>query len=64
MTANVGNLDRIARILIGVALIAASLVGVIGLWGVIGFVPLATGVFRFCPAYRLFGLNTCASAHS
>jgi uncharacterized membrane protein YfcA len=64
MTANVGNLDRMARIIAGLGLIAASLGGVIGLWGLIGLVPLATGVFRFCPAYRLVGLSTCASAHS
>ncbi len=62
MNANVGKIDRSARIVVGLVLIAATLGGVIGLWGLIGVVPLATGVFRFCPAYRLIGLNTCASA--
>lgn len=38
-----------------------SFTGVIGLWGLIGVVPLATGVFRFCPAYPLLGINTCKS---
>ena len=61
MEANVGTIDRAARIVIGLALIAGALSGVIGLWGWIGVVPLATGVFRFCPAYRLFGLNTCSN---
>lgn len=56
---NVGSLDRIIRVVAGVALIGASLSGVIGLWGWIGLVPLATGLFRFCPAYRPFGLSTC-----
>jgi len=56
---NVGSIDRIVRILVGVALIAASLFGTIGAWGWIGMIPLATGLFRICPAYRLFGLSTC-----
>lgn len=59
MKANVGTLDRSLRIAAGLILIALSLAGVIGLWGWIGVVPLATGVFRFCPAYPLLGINTC-----
>jgi hypothetical protein len=61
MEANVGTIDRAARIVIGLALIAGALSGMIGAWGWIGVVPLATGAFRFCPAYRLFGLNTCSA---
>ncbi len=61
MEANVGTIDRAARIVIGLALIAGALSGMIGAWGWIGVVPLATGVFRFCPAYRLIGLNTCSA---
>jgi hypothetical protein len=59
MSSNVGGLDRILRIVAGVALIGAAAAGLIGAWGYIGIVPLATGLFRFCPAYRLVGLNTC-----
>lgn len=59
MQANVGPLDRSLRIAAGLVLIALSLAGVIGLWGWIGVVPLATGIFRFCPAYPLLGINTC-----
>lgn len=59
MKANVGSIDRTIRILVGLALIAAALLGVIGAWGWIGLVPLATGVFRFCPAYLPFGIRTC-----
>lgn len=62
MITNVGAYDRIARIAVGVALIGASVVGYIGPWGWIGLVPLATGVFRFCPAYLPFGLSTCSPA--
>lgn len=59
MQQNVGTTDRILRIAFGVALIAASVLGYIGPWGWIGLVPIATGVFRFCPAYWPFGLSTC-----
>ena len=64
MLQNVGTVDRVIRILAGLALIGASLLGYIGLWGWIGVVPLATGVFRFCPAYLPFGTSTCANRTS
>jgi Protein of unknown function (DUF2892) len=60
MIQNVGTVDRVIRILAGSALIAASLLGYIGAWGWIGVVPLATGLFRVCPAYLPFGLSTCS----
>jgi hypothetical protein len=59
MKANVGNVDRLMRILIGLGLIAATLLGAIGSWGWLGVIPLATGVFHFCPAYFPFGWSTC-----
>lgn len=59
MNHNVGSIDRTLRIAAGSALVIATLAGSIGLWGWIGLVPIATGVFRFCPAYLPFGLSTC-----
>lgn len=59
MKANIGTLDRIARIAIGIVLIALAATGTIGLWGWIGIAPLLTGLFRFCPAYTLLGINSC-----
>jgi hypothetical protein len=59
MNANVGSIDRTIRILIGASLIGLALFGVIGAWGWLGVIPLATGAFRFCPAYLPFGLRTC-----
>ncbi|HEY1028481.1 MAG TPA: DUF2892 domain-containing protein [Pseudomonas sp.] len=59
MKANVGTLDRSLRIAVGLLLIALSLGGVIGPWGWIGVLPLATGILRFCPAYPLLGIDTC-----
>jgi hypothetical protein len=58
MTPNVGNTDRIIRILAGIALIAWALAGGPA-WAWIGVLPLATGLFRICPAYSLLGINTC-----
>jgi Inner membrane protein YgaP-like, transmembrane domain len=59
MKLNVGGIDRILRIVVGLALIGMTLSGVVGVWGWIGVVPLVTGIFKFCPAYAIFGMNTC-----
>jgi hypothetical protein len=60
MKANVGGIDRILRIVAGLALIALAAVGTVGLWGyIVGAIVLATGLFRFCGAYTLLGINTC-----
>ena len=59
MKVNVGGADRILRIVVGLALILLVLTGQIGAWGWIGVVPLATGLFRMCPLYSVFGMNTC-----
>jgi membrane-associated protease RseP (regulator of RpoE activity) len=58
MKANVGGPDKIIRVAAGVALIAFTLLGIIGAWGWIGLVPLLTGLFNFCPLYTLLGVNT------
>lgn len=59
MKFNVGGIDRILRILVGVVLIALAATGTVGWWGYLGVIPLLTGVFRFCPAYPLLGMSTC-----
>jgi len=59
MKTNVGSLDRILRVLIGVLLLALTATGTIGLWGWIGVVPLATAALGTCPLYTLLGLSTC-----
>ncbi len=62
MNKNIGTLDRTLRIGAGLTLIALSATGSVGPWGWIGIVPLATGLFRWCPAYTLFGIKTCKTA--
>jgi hypothetical protein len=59
MKANVGGIDRILRIAVGALLIVLAALNVIGLWGYLGVALVASGLFRFCPAYLLFGLSTC-----
>lgn len=56
---NVGSADRIVRAVVGLALIAMAVFGQGMAWGWIGLVPLATSVVSYCPAYSIFGLNTC-----
>lgn len=59
MKTNVGAVDRVLRIAVGAILIVAALLGQIGVWGWLGLIPLATGLFRICPGYSLFGVRTC-----
>lgn len=61
MTANMGDTDRYIRIAVGCALIIWGLMGG-PLWALLlGVVPLATALFRFCPAYSILKMNTCAT---
>jgi hypothetical protein len=64
MIQNVGSIDRLIRIAAGGGLIAAAAFGIIGSWGWIGLVPLATGLVRICPAYLPFGLSTCKAGEA
>jgi len=59
MKTNVGGIDRVLRIVAGVILVALAVTGTIGAWGYLGLIVLATGVFSFCGAYTLLGINTC-----
>lgn len=57
---NVGNLDRVLRIILGLALIGLALAGSIGVWGYLGIVPLVTGIAARCPVYSACGISTTA----
>ena len=64
MTINVGTFDRIARIVLGIALLAFALgyiaPGTSWNWiGWIGVVPVLTAAFGYCPAYSFFGMSSC-----
>jgi sulfite exporter TauE/SafE len=60
MKANVGNVDRWIRIILGVVIIVLGIV-YRNWWGLIGIIPILTGIFRICPAYIPFGIKTCKS---
>jgi len=68
MTANIGTIDRILRFVLGVVLIAAPFVGNLAFFQstlatvitvVVGIVLVATSAMKFCPMYRVLGMNTC-----
>ena len=55
---NVGNIDRVVRMLAGLLLIGLAFNGTIGTWGYLGIVPLLTGVVAWCPLYSILGLKS------
>ena len=59
MNANVGGSDKWLRILGGSFLLGLVMVGAVGSWGLIGLVPLATGLFERCGLYSMIGMSTC-----
>jgi hypothetical protein len=62
MTKNVGGIDRILRIVVGIALLAGFFLNSGGSYSwlyLIGIVPLLTGLFSTCALYSLIGVNTC-----
>lgn len=61
MKTNVGGIDRVLRIVVGLGLVGATLAGAIGAWGWLGVLVAATGVIGFCPAYLPFGFRSCST---
>jgi hypothetical protein len=59
MIINEGKWDRIARMILGVAIMALAVVGPKTPWGLLGLIPFLTGAIGFCPLYRLVGVDTC-----
>ena len=59
MKSNVGGIDRVLRIVVGLVLVGLAATGQVGPWGWIGLLPLATGALGWCPPYTLLGINTC-----
>jgi hypothetical protein len=61
MLTNEHVIDRIVRVVIGLLLLSLVFVGPKTLWGIIGVIPLVTGVIGFCPLYKLLGVSTCST---
>lgn len=61
MKMNVGSIDKVIRIIGGIVLLSLIFIleGNARWWGLIGLVPLVTGLVGWCPAYSLIGVSTC-----
>jgi hypothetical protein len=57
--ANENAVDRSLRIAVGLAILSLTVVGPETMWGLVGLVPLFTGLIGSCPAYTLLGISTC-----
>ncbi|MDN3397517.1 DUF2892 domain-containing protein [Psychrobacter sp. APC 3426] len=58
MKTNIGSTERLLRVMAGIVIIALGMYYG-SWWGVVGLIPLLTGLFRFCPLYKMLGMNTC-----
>lgn len=59
MKLNEGTVDRVLRVLVGIAILSLAFIGPKTPWAYLGIVPLLTGVIGFCPLYAILGVNTC-----
>lgn len=64
MNHNEGTIDRVVRIVLGLGLLALTVIGPQTWWGFIGVVPLLTGIVGFCPLYSLMGIRTTSPSKS
>ena len=63
MKHNVGTIDRVIRVILGLGLLSLAFFGPQSAWGYIGIVPLLTAAIGNCPAYSIFGISSCAIDH-
>lgn len=56
---NEGTVDRVLRVIVGLAVLSLAFVGPETAWGWVGLVPLVTGLAGTCPVYSILGINTC-----
>ncbi|MDC7702885.1 YgaP family membrane protein [Vogesella indigofera] len=59
MKQNIGNTERVIRIVVGLAITSLAFIGPASPWALLGLVPVATGIFGWCPPYAMLGINTC-----
>ena len=64
MQKNIGNVERVIRIVAGLIILSLTVIGPKALWGLVGIVPLATGFMGWCPPYALLGISTCKRENS
>ena len=56
---NVGGMDRVIRIILGLVILSLTLWGPKSPWGLLGLLPLVTGLVGWCPPYTVLRINTC-----
>ncbi|MBY0563328.1 MAG: DUF2892 domain-containing protein [Hyphomonadaceae bacterium] len=59
MKTNEGTIDRVLRVAVGAGILSLAFIGPQTPWAYLGLIPIVTGLVGFCPAYALFGINTC-----
>ena len=59
MKKNIGTIERVIRVTAGLFILSLTLVGPQSLWGLLGLIPLATGIVGWCPPYAILGISTC-----
>jgi hypothetical protein len=59
LATNEGMVDRTLRVIVGLALLSLVFLGPKSMWGLVGIVPLLTGLAGNCPLYTLLGISTC-----
>ncbi len=64
MKENVGGADKTIRIIVGLALLSLLFIleGNARWWGLVGLLPLITGITGYCPGYMPFGISTCKTS--
>ena len=56
---NEATIERVLRVVVGLGILSLTVVGPKTMWGLIGLVPVLTGLIGSCPLYTLFGFSTC-----
>lgn len=64
MQRNVGDVERVVRVVAGLGILSLVFIGPRSLWGLAGLVPVFTGLTGWCPPYQLLGINTCKRSHA
>ncbi|HCT40889.1 MAG TPA: DUF2892 domain-containing protein [Moraxellaceae bacterium] len=59
MERNIGDVERVVRVVAGLGLLSLVFVGPQTMWGLVGIVPIFTGLSGWCPPYSLLGISTC-----
>jgi len=59
MTRNIGNTERLIRLVVGLAILSLTFIGPQSMWGLLGLIPIVTAAIGWCPPYSLLGINTC-----